>query len=145
MMKSIVIAPLTGGLVYFIAQLFISSLMICLALGMLPAAALLYMALFSENIYFELDDDGSFRYFKRGRQEQSFDLKTCRIGYRRKSESGLFGNHDIDLKISDGEDTETSIDAAPLGVSQFHAMFEDMEEFAIKDDEPIRAVNSKEE
>ena len=143
LVKSIVQAPLSGVLVFFIAQIFLPVL-VCLILGLAAAAILLYMAFFSEHIFFELEDDGVFRYFKRGRPENTFDLKSLRIGYYRKSESGFFGNHDINLRILDGEGKEINIDAAPLGVTGFHEMFEEMQKFAIKD-EPIRAGGNKEE
>jgi hypothetical protein len=143
LVKSIVQAPVSGVLVFFITQFFLP-VPVCLILGLAVAAILLYMALFSENIFFELEDDGVFRYFKRGKPENTFDLKNCRIGYYRKSESGFAGNHDINLRILDGEGTETSIDAAPLGVTGFHEMFEEMQKFAIKD-EPVWADNKKEE
>jgi hypothetical protein len=141
-MKGIIIAPVTGAVLYFVAQLIIPSLIICGLIGLAAAAALLYMAFFSENIYFELDDDGAFRYFKRSNQEMSFNLTTCRVGYRRKSESGIFGNHDINLQILDSEDKEHSIDAAPIGVGQFTTMFTEMEKHAIKD-EPMIADTAK--
>jgi hypothetical protein len=143
MVKSIVQAPLSGVLVFFITQIFLP-VPVCLILGLAAAGILLYMAFFSENIFFELEDDGVFRYFKRGRPENTFDLKNCRIGYYRKSESGFSGNHDINLRILDGEGNEASIDAAPLGVTGFYEMFEEMQKFAIKD-EPIRADNTQEE
>ena len=141
--KSIVQAPLSGVLVFFIAQFFLP-VPACLILGLAAAAILLYMAFFSENIFFELEDDGVFRYFKRGKPENTFDLKNCRIGYYRKSESGFSGNHDINLHILDGEGKEVNIDAAPLGATGFHEMFGEMQKFAIKD-EPIRAGGKKEE
>jgi hypothetical protein len=141
LVKSIIIAPLTGALLYFIAQLIIPSLVICGLIGLAAAAVLLYMAFFSENIYFELDDDGAFRYYKRGKPEMAFTLTKCRVGYRRKSESGIFGNHDINLQILDDKGGEKSIDAAPIGVDQFTEMFTEMEKYAIKD-EPLKAGTS---
>jgi hypothetical protein len=143
LVKSIVQAPLSGVLVFFITQMFLP-LPVCLILGLAAAAILLYMAFFSENIFFELEDDGVFRYYKRGRPEHTFDLTNCRIGYYRKSESGFAGSHDINLHILDGEGNEANIDAAPLGVTGFHEMFEAMGQFALKD-EPIQADSKKEE
>jgi len=136
--KSIIIAPVTGVVLYMIAQLIIPSLVICGLIGLAAAAALLYMAFFSENIYFTIEDDGAFKYYKRGKEELAFDLTKCRIGYRRKSESGIFGNHDINLQILDDKGKENSIDAAPIGVDQFTKMFAEMEKYTIKD-EPLKA------
>jgi hypothetical protein len=142
LVKSIVQAPLTGVFIFVITQFFLP-LRICLVLGSVAAAALLYMAFFSENISLELGDDGVFRYFKRGKLENTFDLRNCRLGYYQKSESGFFGDHSITLRIQEGEAEEISIDAAPLGPAAFHKMFAEMQEFAIKD-EPIRANNKEE-
>jgi hypothetical protein len=139
LVKSILIAPFTGIVVYIIAQVFLSE-RVSLIVGVAAGAALLYMAFFSENILFELDDDGAFRYVKRGRPENSFALGGCRIGYRRKSRSGIFsGSNDINLRILDGEGKETNLDASPIGTDQFMSMFEQMEKYALKDEEPIRA------
>jgi hypothetical protein len=122
-----------------VAQLIISRLIICGLIGLAAAAALLYMAFFSENIYFTIEGDGAFKYYKRGKEKLAFDLTKCRIGYRRKSESGIFGNHDINLQILDDKGEENSISAAPIGVGQFTEMFTEMEKYTIKD-EPLKAV-----
>jgi hypothetical protein len=143
LIKSIIIAPVTGTALYLVAGIFIPSGIICAAIGLAAAAVLLYMAFFSENIYFELDDDGAFRYCKRGKVERDFTLTGCRVGYRRKSESGIFGNHNINLQILDERGEEHFIDAAPIGVDQFMELFTEMEKYAIKDEplkaEPLRA------
>jgi hypothetical protein len=130
-------APFAGLLVFIITQIFIHSTPICAILGIGVAALVVYMTVFSENIFFELDDDGTFRYFKQGALKNTFTLPSCRVGYHRKSESSLFGNNYITLKILDAENNETDIDTAPLGVTQFHKMFEDMEKFSIKDVETL--------
>jgi hypothetical protein len=129
---------------YFVTQLFIPFEFACVIIGIGAGVALLYMAFFSENIYFELDDNGAFRYYRRGKEVQSFRLGDCRIGYRRKSQSGIFGNHDINLQIVDGKENTVTIDAASLGVDQFTGMYEEMEKHAIKE-EPVKAGKPKEE
>ena len=138
LVKGLIISPFTGLLVLFIAQIFMP-LGLSVILGVLAVAALLYMTIFSEDIYFELDDDGAFRYFKQGREQHAFALPACRIGYRRKTEWGLFGNNDIKLKILDAEGEETEIDADPLGTSRFDEMFAAMEQFSIRDVETLTA------
>ena len=138
LVKGLIITPCTGVLVFIIAQIFIPPWPSAV-LGVLAAAALLYMTVFSEDIYFELDDDGAFRYFKRRREQCAFALPSCRTGYQRKTEWGLFGNNDIKLKILDAEGEETEIDASPLGTSRFDEMFAAMEQFAIRDVETITA------
>jgi hypothetical protein len=140
MIKSFVIAPVTGlfvgGLMYYFAGVFIGVLA-----GLAAGAALLYMTFFSENIYFELDEDGSFRYFKKGTLRNSFAIQRCNVGYYRKSERGLLGSHDIRLKILDpeaGED-EIEIDCSPLGVSGFHEMFERLDELSANERKVLSA------
>jgi hypothetical protein len=130
-------APFSGILVFIITQVFIHSIPLCAILGVGVAVLVVYMTVISENIFFELDDDGAFRYFKQGALKNTFTLPSCRLGYHRKSESGLFGNHYITLKILDAENTETDIDTGPLGVTQFYKMFEEMEKFSIKDVETL--------
>jgi hypothetical protein len=138
LVKGIIISPLSGILVFFLAQIFLS-VPICAVLGILTAAALLYMTVFSENIYFELESNGTFRHFKKGTLKNTFDLSKCSIGYYRRTEWGLFGNNDIDLKIMDAEGKETNIEAGPLGTAQFEDMFEEMEKFTINDKEVLEA------
>jgi hypothetical protein len=139
MIKGIIISPLSGILVFLLAQILLSE-MICAVLGILTSAALLYMAVFSENIYFELENNGTFRYFQKGTLKNTFDLSKCRIGYYRKTEWGIFGNNNIDLKIQNTEGEETGIEAGPLGTSQFEDMFEEMEKFAINEIEVLEAA-----
>jgi len=137
LIKGIIIAPVTGVVFHFIAQMFIPDIIICSLIGLAAAGALLYIALFGENIYFELDNDGAFRYYKWGKPEQTFTLGQCRVSYRRKNESGFFGSYDIKLKIRDDKTAETIIDASALGGDQFTEMFAKMEKYAIKD-EPVK-------
>jgi hypothetical protein len=139
LIKGIVIAPLSGILVFILAQIFLS-VPLCAVLGIATAGALLYMTVFSENIYFELGDSGTFRYFKKGTLKNTFDLSKCRIGYYRRTEWGIFGNNDIDLKILDAEGKETGIEAGPLGTAQFEDMFEEMEKFTVNDIEVLDAA-----
>jgi hypothetical protein len=139
MIKGIILSPLSGILVFLLARIFLP-VPLCAVLGIVAAALLMYMAVFSENIYFELDDDGTFRYFKTGTLKNTFDLSKCRIGYYRRTERGIFGNNNIDLKILDAEGKETGIEAGPLGTGQFEDMFEEMEKYAIKNVEVLEAA-----
>jgi hypothetical protein len=139
MIKGIIISPLSGILVFFLAQIFLP-VPLCAVLGIVTAVALMYMAVFSENIYFELEDDGTFRYFKKGTLKNTFELSKCRIGYHRRTEWGIFGNNNIDLDILDAEGEKTGIEAGPLGTRQFEDMFGEMEKYAIKNIEVLEAA-----
>jgi hypothetical protein len=138
MIKGIIISPLSGILVFLLAQILLP-VPLCAILGIAVGALLMYMAVFSENIYFELEDDGTFRYYKNGALKNTFELSKCHIGYHRRTEWGIFGNNNIDLKILDAEGEETGIEAGPLGTGQFEDMFEEMEKYAIKNVELLEA------
>lgn len=138
MIRGLIIAPFGGLAVFFLGQILLPVLL-CAVLGIGVAALLAYWAIFSENIYFELDDNGTFRYFKRGKLQNTFDLAKYKIGYYRKTEWGILGDNHIDLKLFDEQGEETDIEAGPLGTSQFNEMFENMEKYAIKNIETLDA------
>jgi hypothetical protein len=89
LIKGIIIAPF-GGLAAAIVLHFFLSIFISYIVGGAITAILLYMAIFSENIRFELDGDGTFRYFKKGALRNTFNLPEYRIGYYAKTEAGVF-------------------------------------------------------
>jgi hypothetical protein len=147
LIKGFIIAPFTGFAVYIVLGLFVHNVILGLGIPLLIALGILYITVFSENIRFELEPDGVFRYYQRSTLQNTFNLKTCYVWYHRKSESGLPPSHDITLKIQDtttGEG-EIGIDCGPLGLNQFDEMFADMEEFAIKDRAVLTAGNVKSE
>jgi hypothetical protein len=141
LIKGIVIALVTGVVASIIIGLFTSNVLFGLGVPALLAIALLYIAIFSEDVFFELEPDGLFRFYKRRILQHSFDLKQCYIGYHRKSEGGFPPTHDITLTILDtaGEGEEVSLDCGSLGLNQFTEMWEEMEHFAIKNTEVLSA------
>jgi hypothetical protein len=130
MIQGLIVTPFGGFAVFIIGQIFLPW-WICIILGVVAAAFLAYSTLFSENIHFELDDDGTFRYFNRGQLKNTFELSKYSLGYHRRTERGLLGNNDIRLKLVNLEGEETDIEAGPLGTTQFNTMFEEMEKFSI--------------
>ena len=138
LIRGIVISPFGGLLVFFVGQIFLP-VWICAILAVIVTGAIAYIAIFSENIYCELDDSGSFRFFQKGSLKNTFELGTCRIGYRRKTEWGIFGNNDIKLQIIDDKNEETFLDMSPLGTTQFNDMFEAMQQHVIRDTEILSA------
>jgi hypothetical protein len=132
--KGVVIAFVTGAAAYIVVGLFTGRALFALGIPVLVALAILYITIFSEDIYFELEPDGLFRYYNRRILENTFDLRHCYISYYRKSEGGFPPTHDITLTIVDtAEGGETGLDCAPLGLDQFNEMFAEMENFAMKD------------
>jgi hypothetical protein len=138
MIKGIIVAPFGGLFVFLLAQILLP-VPLCAVLGVAVTAIIVYIAVFSENIYFELDNDGTFRYFKKGTLQNTFELSKYRTGYYRRTEWGIFGSNDIKLKLLDAEGKETGIDAGPLGTAQFDEMFKEMGKYAIKDVEVLDA------
>jgi hypothetical protein len=124
--------------VFIIAQILLP-VPVCAVLGVAAAAIIVYITVFSENIYFELEDDGAFRYFKKGTLQNTLDLSKYKIGYHRKTEWGILGNNDIRLQFLSTEGEESEIDAGPLGTTQFNEMFAAMEKYAIRDVEVLTA------
>jgi hypothetical protein len=138
MIKGLIEVPFSGLLVFVLAQ-FLLPLPVCFILGAVAAAVVLYITVVSENICFELEDDGTLRYFKKGALQNTFQLSEYRVGFYRRTEWGILGNNNIELKLLDAEGKETEIEAGPLGTSQFDKMFEEMEKYAIKNVEVLAA------
>jgi hypothetical protein len=122
-----------------IIRIFTRSALLGLGVPALLTIALLYIAIFSEDVFFELEPDGLFRYYKRRILQHTFDHKNCSIAYRRKSEGGFPPTNDITLTIMDtmGEGGEVSFDCGPLGLNRFTEMWREMGNFAIKDTEVL--------
>jgi hypothetical protein len=141
LIKGIVIALVTGVAASIIIGIFTPSPLFGLGVPALLSIALLYIAIFSEDVFFELEPDGLFRSYKRRILQHTFDLKNCYIAYRRKSEGGFPPTHDITLTILDtaGEGEEVSLDCGSLGLNQFTEMWREMENFALKNREVLSA------
>jgi hypothetical protein len=138
LIKGLITAPFGGLFVFIVAQFFLPAT-ICGILGVVAAAAIAYITIFSEAIHFELDDDGALRYFKKGNLQSTYELSKYRIGYHRRTEWGILGNNNIRLKFMDTAGTESELDAGPLGTTQFDEMFAAMEKYAIQDVEQLPA------
>jgi hypothetical protein len=140
LIQGIILTPFCGLAVFFIGQILLP-LWLCIVLGIAAAAFLGYTTILGENIHFEIDDDGAFRYFHRGQLKNTFELSKYGIGYHRRTERGILGNNNISLELLNAEGEQTVIDAGPLGTTQFNEMFTEMEKFAIKGEtEPLKAV-----
>lgn len=124
--------PAVGGAV---------ALFVPLGLGLLVLVGMVYSALFSENIRFELEADGAFRYFKRGTLQQSYQLAQCTVGYTQKSGRNM--TTDLELKIVDETGHQHRIDGTPLGHAQFHYMFEAMAAHSPKEVEELEVMQAQ--
>jgi hypothetical protein len=133
MIQGLIVTPF-GGLAVFIIGQFFLPVGICIVLGIAVIAFLTYSTILSENIHFELDEDGMFRYFCRGQLKNTFDLSKYSLGYHRRTEQGLLGNNNINLKLLNVDGKKTEIEVGPLGTTQFYEMFEEMEKFSIAEE-----------
>ena len=131
LIKGLITATFGGFFVFIITKMFFS-VTVCGVLGVVTAAMILYITVFSEAIHFELDNNGTLRYFKRNNLQNTYELSKYRIGYHRKTEWGILGSNDIQLQFLDMEGNKSELDAGPLGTAQFDEMFAAMEEYAIK-------------
>lgn len=138
MVKGLILAPFGAVLVYIIGGFFTENMTLLGAVAAAVFLLLVYMAIFSENIRFELEDSGTLRYYKKGSLKHEFDLSNCAAGYRRKSERGLLGSHDITLEIADlSTGQEFFLDCSPLGLGGFERMFAGIESHTPKQEENI--------
>jgi hypothetical protein len=138
--QGLILTPFGGFAVFIIGNIFLPA-WLCVILGIAAAAFLAYTTILEENIYFELDEDGTFRFFNRGRLKNTFELSKYSVGYHRKTEWGFLGNNNIRLKLLSVDGEETEIDAGPLGTARFNAMFAEMEKYSIADQaEPLAAA-----
>ncbi|MFV0412912.1 MAG: hypothetical protein ACK5L3_06510 [Oscillospiraceae bacterium] len=146
LIKGILLAPFAAAgvflLVAFILQ-FVNlgnTVWYVLAFGLpvLAFAGMLYSAIFSENIRFELDETGNFRYFKREKLLAEYALGSCRLGST-KRRSGL-GSSYISLKILPQNGEMAVIDCEPLGDAVFDRMYAAMQQFAQQPEKTLTAV-----
>jgi hypothetical protein len=134
MIKGLVIAPFGSGLVTVFAQRFLP-LPICVILGIAAAGLVIYVSVFGENIYFELDDNGILRFFRMGKLKKDMDLSRIKISFQRNTATKILGNNTIKLKFVDTTGEKFEVDAGPLGTVQFNEMFAEMKKYTINDDE----------
>ena len=120
----------------FAVGLVLSFIVKPMIIALLPAAAVLlvlgYMAIFKENIRFELEES-QMRYYQNGALKHTFALENCTTRCRFKTETSLLMIHDIDLYITDSSadpDTEIPIDCSPIGKWQFSQLYKQIQEYS---------------
>lgn len=117
MLTSIVGAPIGGVIVAGIASFFLDT-KIAVGIGVFICLVLLYMAIFSDSIKFEIEGT-TFRYFVRNKVVKEYELKGANVSYNIKQSSTA---DDMNLYIN-GD----TIDCAPLGINKFETMFYQIE------------------
>ncbi|MDL2233875.1 hypothetical protein LJC63_09920 [Ruminococcaceae bacterium OttesenSCG-928-L11] len=139
MLKGIIGAPFGGLVVYIALSFFVEDQRIVTGISAFICLLILYFSIVSESIRFELDNDGTFRYYKLGRVKHTFQLEDCLVGYHRRSEAGLLGDHNIDLQIVTEDGQETIIDCSPIGLRRFERMYESMKQYTNEEPEVMQA------
>ena len=137
MLFSILLAPCAAVVVYIALNFFINTFWILICASALAFIILLYMAVFSENIRFELDDNGKMRYFKKGILKNTYELEQYLLSYHSKNGGGgtnitLHFHH-----IDSGK--EESIDCSPLGKSCFADFYAEIKAYTKEQPEVLRA------
>ena len=128
-----VVSALFAGLAVGLVLSFIVKPMV---IALLPGAAVLlvlcYMAIFKENIRFELEGS-QLRYYQNGMLKHTFALENCTTYCRFKTESSLLMVHDIDLYITDvsaDPETKVPIDCSPIGKFQFAQLYKQIQQYS---------------
>jgi len=135
MLKGIVIAPCTAALIYFALNFFLDDVRIIYGASALIFISLVYIAIFSENIRFELEDS-TLRYFKKGKLRHTYPLEECRVSYHSKSDGT---GSDITLYITHtASETQNIIDCSPLGSRKFNDMYAKMKACTREDPEVLK-------
>ena len=130
-------APCAAVVAYIGLNIFISDPLFLLGIPTLVFLMLLYLAIFSENIHFELDDEGTLRYYKRGKLKNTYNLESCLVGYHSKSDGT---STDISLHIHDMRNSlEEIIDCSPIGERQFQDMYAKLKGFTKEEPEVLKA------
>ena len=100
MLKGLVLAVAAAVAAYVIASIFIANAALVLGIALLVLLVLVYSAVFSENIRFELEG-GELRYYRGRRLKQRFALADCAIRYQTHTEGGFPVTHNINLYVTD--------------------------------------------
>ena len=122
LIKSLVIAVVTGVMIAFIGSIFTESIILYI-IAIAISVILIYMAFNGENIKFEIDGE-QFRYYQKNKLKNIYDINNCSFRYNAKGTDGDYD--DINLYISNIENPEHEecIDCSSLGFDKFNEMFE---------------------
>jgi len=143
LIKSLLIAPLPPaavGLILLWLLQFFDKLWLFVAMVIAVIAIfvfMLYNAIFSDNIRFEITDDGMLNYYQMGKLKKSFDLSVSDCGYRLVQDANG-GTDSLRLRITNAESGSTEIiHCEPLGRRQFSEMFEKLQSFSTVEPEHL--------
>lgn len=102
--------------------------------GLIAGAAIIYFAVFSDNISITVDDE-KMEVFRFGKLLHSFKLSEC--GFKAKivtTTGSAVSDSDCDLTVSGPGESETTIDCSMLGRSRFLELLSDL---GMDDKEPV--------
>ena len=125
---SLILAVGGGVFLWFVISIFTENSLIIYGISGGLFAIMTYMAIFSENIKFEITGS-NFKYYKRAKLVNDLDLKEYTSGYRQKSSDGSVD--DITLTLVNKKTEEViQIDATPIGSRKFFEMYELIDVYA---------------
>lgn len=117
MIFSIIGAPIGGVIVAGITSFFLDT-KIAVGIGIFVCLVLIYMAIFSDSIKFEIEGT-TLRYFAKNKLVKEYELKGANVSYNIRQSSTA---DDVNLYIN-GD----IIDCAPLGLNKFDMMYAEIE------------------
>ena len=126
---SMIIAVFGSAALFFVVSMFTRNSYILFSIPGVVLLMSVYMAVFSENIRFEIQEE-EFKYIKRGKVRNTFDLRNCYSGYKVRTSDGSADNIQLYLvEKNTNQAEEISIDCTALGVNKFYKMYEDIKKF----------------
>ena len=135
LVKSLMIAPLppvaVGLVLLWALQWFSYTWFFAITVG-LPIIiffSMLYDAIWSRNIRFEITDAGQCNYYKNNKLKKSYNLKACDMGYHHVKDANG-GTDRLSLRITDENGQTDILDCEPIGAKQFEQMFKEMQGFS---------------
>ena len=135
LIKSLLMAflsPVAVGVVMLILLLFFDTLwffVLAVALVCGTFLFMVYSAIWSENIRFEITSNGILCYYCGKKLIQRFDLKDCSMGYHHLKDANG-GTENLRLRITDKDGKNEIIDCEPIGEREFYVMFEEMQSYS---------------
>ena len=144
LIKSLGLAVLGPIVLAIIIYFFTENMMIIIIPPAIVGLWLLKLAIFSENIRFEIEKTGQFRYIQRNEIKLNINLSEYYCGYRAKTSDGSADNLTLSLLKVDGKSEEERIDCTALGLSKFYKMYDLIESYTKKENIKMQAVKKKE-
>jgi len=137
MFKGLIMAPCAAAVVFFVLNFFVQDYLILFGIPGLIFLVLIYLAVISENIRFELDDLGKLRYYKKGRLKKEYVLAEYLLGFNSRSDGTTTDITLLIINIKNG--AEEHIDCSPIGERKFSDMYARVKKYTKEQPEVLKA------